>query len=115
MITFAVIFSIFWVSTAGMDPESIAEQIESIGLQIPGYRRDKRIITRVLERYIPPLAVIGGMAVGLLAAFADFTGALGTGTGILLTVSIVYNFYERIKAEHPQEAGPLIEKIMGKG
>ncbi|MCD6402884.1 MAG: preprotein translocase subunit SecY [Candidatus Aenigmarchaeota archaeon] len=115
MITFAVIFSVFWVNTAGMDPESIAEQIESIGMQIPGYRRDRRIIKKVLERYIPPLAVIGGIAIGLLAAFADFTGALGTGTGILLTVSIIYNFYERIKAEHPHEAAPIIERILGKG
>lgn len=37
---------------------------------------------------------MGGIFVGLLAAFADFTGALGTGTGILLTVGIVYRMYE---------------------
>jgi preprotein translocase subunit SecY len=114
MVTCATIFSIFWVSTAGMDPESIADQIQSMGMQIPGYRSDKRIIKKVLERYIPPLAVIGGIAVGLLAAFADFANALGSGMGILLTVSILYNFYEQIKTQHPEEARPLIEKILGK-
>ncbi len=114
MMTFSVIFSVFWVNTAGMDPESVAEQIQSIGMHIPGYRRDKRIIQRVLERYIPPLAVIGGIAIGLVAAFADFTNALGTGTGILLTVSIIQNFFDQIKAQHPHEAKPIIDRIMGR-
>jgi len=79
MAIFAMIFSVFWVSTSGMDAASIAEQIESIGMQIPGYRRDKRIMESVLNRYIPALAVIGGLLVGLFAALADFTGALGSG------------------------------------
>lgn len=114
MVACATMFSVFWVSTAGMDPESIADQIQSMGMQIPGYRSDKKIIKRVLERYIPPLAVIGGVAVGLLAAFADFANVLGSGTGILLTVSILYNFYEQIKTQHPEEARPLIERILGK-
>jgi len=114
MCTCATIFSIFWVNTAGMDPESIAEQIGSIGMQIPGYRRGKSIIKNVLEKYIPPLAVIGGISIGLLASFADFTGALGTGTGILLTVSIIYNFYEQIKTQHGEEAAPIFERFLGK-
>jgi len=114
MIICATLFSVFWVTTAGMDPESIAEQISSIGLRIPGYRSDKAAIKRVLERYIPPLAIIGGISIGLLAAFADFSQALGTGTGILLTVSIIYNFYEQIRMQHPAEAAPLLERIFGK-
>jgi len=108
-----MIFSIFWINTSGMDPASVAEQIEDIGMQIPGYRRDKKIIESVLQRYIPALAVIGGLLVGLLAAFADFTGALGTGTGILLTVMIVYNYYEEFKRERLEEAHPLVRKVLG--
>ncbi|HDJ96554.1 MAG TPA: preprotein translocase subunit SecY [Candidatus Aenigmarchaeota archaeon] len=114
MIISATLFSVFWVTTAGMDPASIAEQISSMGLRIPGYRSDKAAIKRVLNRYIPALAIIGGISIGLLAAFADFSQALGTGTGILLTVSIIYNFYEQIRAQHPAEAAPLLEKIFGK-
>jgi preprotein translocase subunit SecY len=109
----AMIFSIFWVSTSGMDPQSVAEQIGSIGLQIPGFRRDPTIIKGVLQKYIPSLAVLGGLSVGLLAAFADFTGALGTGTGILLTVMIVYNYYEQLRMEKVEEAHPLIRKVLG--
>jgi len=96
-----------------MDAKSVAGQIESIGMQIPGYRRDPRTIESVLSRYIPQLAVLGGITIGLLAAFADFTGALGTGTGILLTVSIIYNYYEELQQQNLQEAHPLVRKFLG--
>ncbi len=109
----AMIFSVFWVSTSGMDAASVAEQLEGIGLQIPGYRRNKVIMESVLNKYIPALAVLGGLAVGLLAAFADFTGALGTGTGMLLTVMIVYNYYEELRAQRLDEAHPLVRKVFG--
>ena len=33
----------------------------------------------------------------MLAALADMTGALGTGTGILLTVGIIYRFYQDLE------------------
>ncbi len=109
----SMIFAIFWVNTAGMDAKSVAGQIEGIGLQIPGYRRDPRIIESVLNRYIPALAVLGGLSVGLLAGLADFTGALGTGTGILLTVMIIYNYYEELSQQNLEEAHPLIRKAFG--
>ncbi|MBN2043183.1 MAG: preprotein translocase subunit SecY [Candidatus Aenigmarchaeota archaeon] len=110
----AIVFSIFWVSTAGMDAKSVAEQIESTGMQIPGYRRDIRIIEKVLNRYIPALAILGGAAVGFLAAFADFTGALGTGTGILLAVMIVYQLYEQIAMQHMEDMHPAFRRFFGK-
>jgi len=112
MIICSVVFSIFWMKTSGMDPESIAGQISSTGLQIPGYRRSPKILKKVLDRYIPPLAVLGGASIGFLAALADFIGALGTGTGILLTVTIIYDLHERIKNENLENAHPIIKKIM---
>ena len=110
----SVVFSIFWVNTAGMDAKSVASQIESTGMQIPGYRRDIRVIERVLNRYIPVLAVMGGAAVGFLAAFADFTGALGTGTGILLAVMIVYQLYEEIAMQHMEDMHPAVRRFFSR-
>jgi len=107
----AIVFSVLWVVTAGMDPKSVAEQITSIGLQIPGFRRDPRIVEQVLARYIMPLAVMGGAAVGLLASVADFLGALGSGAGILLTVMIIHNFYELIVYRYLQEMHPMLRKF----
>lgn len=113
MIVGAVIFSIFWVNTAGMDANSVAEKFKSANIMIPGYRRDPRIIERVLQRYIPPLAVLSGAFVGFLAGFADVTGAIGTGTGLLLTVMIIYQFYEQISAQHAEDMPPAVKKLIG--
>lgn len=113
MVGASVTFSVFWVNTSGMDAESVADQITSIGMQIPGYRSSTQIVKQVLNKYIPPLAVLGGATIGLLASFADFTGAVGSGTGILLAVTIIYSFYEQLKNESMEGAHPIVRKILG--
>ena len=109
----SVIFSWFWMQTSGMDARSQAKNIMSSGLQMPGFRKDERVLERVLDRYIKPLTVLGGLAVGFLAAFADMTGALSSGTGILLTVMIVYRLYEEIARQHMTDMNPMLRKFMG--
>lgn len=37
---------------------------------------------------------LSGMCIGLLTVLADFLGAIGSGTGILLAVTIIYQYYE---------------------
>jgi preprotein translocase subunit SecY len=111
MVIGSVVFSIFWVATSGMDARSVAEQIEGIGMQVPGFRRDPRIVEQVLNRYIPMLAIISGAFLGVLASFADFTGALGTGTGILLTVMIIYNLYEQIATRYVEDMNPALRRF----
>ena len=109
----AVLFSIFWVQTAGLDARSQAKQMMASGLQIPGFRKDKRVLERILKRYISPLTVLGGIAIGLLASVADLLGAIGTGTGLLLTVMILYRLYEEIAKQHMYDMNPLMRKFMG--
>jgi preprotein translocase subunit SecY len=109
----SMIFSVFWVATSGMDARSVAEQIEGLGMQIPGFRRDPRIVEEVLNRYIPALTVLSGLFIGSLAAIADFSNALGTGTGILLTVMIVYNLYENIATRYVEDMHPALRKFFG--
>ena len=108
-----MVFSIFWVNTSGMDAKSVAGQLDSSGMQIPGYRKDPRIMESVLNRYIPALTVSGGIGIGLLAATADFLGAIGSGTGILLTIMIFNDLYDRLKREDVEEAHPWVRKIVG--
>jgi len=109
----SVIFSIFWVQTSGMDARSQAKQMISSGLQIPGFRKDERVLERLLSRYILPLTIMGGITVGFLAALADLTGSLSRGTGILLTVMIVYKLYEDIARQHMMDMNPMLRKFMG--
>jgi preprotein translocase subunit SecY len=107
----STMFAYFWMTTAGMDARSVANQIAGTGMQIPGYRRDPRIMEHVLNRYIPGLTVIGGASVGFLAAFADFTNAIGTGTGILLTTMIVFQLYEELASQHLEDMHPSLRRF----
>ena len=75
----SVMFSMFWVKSAGLDAKSQAKKIMKSGLQIPGFRKDERIIEALLQRYIPSLTILGGITIGLLAGIADIMGALTTG------------------------------------
>jgi preprotein translocase subunit SecY len=110
----SIMFSVFWVQTSGMDAASQAKQIMSSGLQVPGFRRDPRVIEQILSRYIFPLTVMGGATIGLLAASADLLGALAQGTGILLAVMIIYRLYQEIAQQHMMDMHPMLRKMMGK-
>jgi preprotein translocase subunit SecY len=67
----------------------------------------------VLNRYIPQITIISSIAVGLVAALADLMGALGSGTGILLTVGILYRMYEELQREQMADMSPMFRKFMG--
>ncbi|NJE25453.1 preprotein translocase subunit SecY [Thermococcus sp. MV5] len=112
-ITFSLIFGFLWVELTGLDARSIARQLQRAGLQIPGFRRDPRILERVLQRYIPYVTFWGAFTLAVVAVLADFLGALGTGTGILLTVGILYRFYEEIAREQATEMFPALRRFFG--
>jgi len=113
-LTLCILFGKFWAMSTNVGPEKIAEQIYAGGMQIPGYRRDKRTIEKVLNRYIPQIVVISSLAVGLLALIADLLGVYGTGTGILLTVGILYRTYEQLQREEMADMPVWFRQIMGK-
>lgn len=110
---FAATFSIFWVKTSGMDATAQSNNILRSGLQIPGFRKDHRILESVLSRYIMPLTVMGGLAIGLLAALADVLGTLVGGTALLLGIMITFQFYQNIAQQHALDMNPAMKKMMG--
>jgi len=109
-----VIFGKFWVEVGGQGSENIASQLQSSGMSIPGFRRDERVLVNVLNRYIPTIVTLGSIVVALLAVLADITGAIGTGTGILLTVGIIYRFYEQLAKDQLFESGNFLKQMLGK-
>jgi preprotein translocase subunit SecY len=113
LVLVCIVFGKFWVEMAGQGASSVSNQLQKAGMSIPGFRRDPRIMQKVLERYIPPITILGSIFVALLAGFADLTGALGSGTGILLTVGIVYRLYEELAKYQLMEMHPMLSKFLG--
>ena len=112
LVILCVIFGKFYVEMTGQNPKNVAEQLQSVGWQIPGFRRDPRITESILNKYIPTITVLGSIFVGLLAAFANLTGAVGSGMGVLLTVGIMYSLYQQLDQQHQLEGYPILEKFL---
>jgi len=117
MVIGSIFFAKFWIETTNMGPKAVAEQIQSSGMRIPGFRRDPRVLEKVLERYIPTITVISGAFVGGLAAFASLIGTVGntSGTGVLLAVGIIFRLYEDIGREQMVEMHPMLRGFFGEG
>jgi preprotein translocase subunit SecY len=110
----AAVFSVFWVKTSGMDAQSLAKKILGSGLQIAGFRKDERILETILKRYVMPLTVMGGIAIGLLASVSDVLGTITGGTALLLGIMIMFQFYQNIAQQHQMDMNPTMRKFMGK-
>jgi len=108
-----VLFAWLWVELSNIGPKAVAKQLHGMGMQIPGFRSSRTQFERILKKYIPAITVLGGAFVGLLAFGADLTGALGGGTGVLLTVGIVYKLYEEIAQEQLMDMHPMLRKFLG--
>lgn len=108
----SALFAVLWVKTSGMDEASQAKRILSSGLQVPGFRKDPRVLESILKRYILPLTIMGGLAVGALSAFADILGAITSGTAILLAVMIIYQLYQNIAQQHAVDMHPALRRFI---
>ncbi len=108
-----VFFAVTWVEVGGMDSKTVSKQLIDSGMQIEGFRRSGSTIRQILDRYIPTVTIIGGITIGFIAAGADFLGAFGTGTGILLTVGIIQQYYEILVKERITEIYPGTKAILG--
>ena len=113
LIGFCAVFSLIWLEVGGLGPQKVAQQLMDSGMQIPGYRRSGKPIEAILKRYIPVVTVLGGIIIGFIAGFSDWLGAFGSGTGILLSVGIIYQYYELLMRERAAEMFPAFRRILG--
>jgi len=113
LLAFCVVFSLTWLEVGGLGPSTVAKQLVDSGMQIPGYRRSGKAVESILKRYIPAVTVLGGIAVGLVAGVTDFFGVFGSGMGILLSVGIIYQYYEVLMKERAAEMYPAFRRVFG--
>eukprot|EP00929_Paragymnodinium_shiwhaense_P006574 TRINITY_DN11022_c0_g2_i1.p1 TRINITY_DN11022_c0_g2~~TRINITY_DN11022_c0_g2_i1.p1 ORF type:complete len:474 (+),score=139.41 TRINITY_DN11022_c0_g2_i1:62-1483(+) len=97
MLTSCALFSKMWIDVSGSSASDVAKQLRQQQMMMPGYRDTD--LPKVLNRYIPTAAAFGGACIGGLTILADFLGAIGSGTGILLAVTIIYGLFEQVVKE----------------
>jgi protein transport protein SEC61 subunit alpha len=106
MLTACALFSKTWIEVSGSSPNDVHKQLTDQQMTLMGYRQTE--MKKVLRRYIPIAAAFGGMCIGALTVMADFMGAIGSGTGILLAVTIIYQYFEIFLKE-----GGDVSSLMG--
>ncbi|CAN6244715.1 unnamed protein product [Urochloa humidicola] len=86
-----------WMVASESSPRDVAKRLTDQRLALPG-RRDGATYA-LLRQYIPTAAALGGLCVGALIIFADMTGVIGAGTGIMLAATAVYNLVNSVEKE----------------
>merc|ERR1719223_1155144 len=99
-------FSRIWIDVSGSAPRDVVANLLQNDMSIEGM--GKEAMVRYLARYIHIAATFGGVCIGALCIFADFMGAIGSGTGIMLAVTIIFSFFEQISKEQKKGADTLI-------
>jgi preprotein translocase subunit SecY len=113
VIVFAIMFGLMWVEVAGLNPPAQAQQLIDSGFEVPGLRRNPKILEHILARYIYPLTILSSIIVAVIAIIADILGAYGTGMGLLLAIGILQQYYAAIAYERALEAYPLLRRFIG--
>eukprot|EP00795_Rhopilema_esculentum_P000755 gene755-10477_t len=96
-------FSKTWIDVSGSSAKDVAKQLKEQQMVMRGHREKSMI--HELNRYIPTAAAFGGLCIGALSVIADFMGAIGSGTGILLAVTIIYQYFEIFVKEQSEMGG----------
>ena len=99
------LFSKTWIEVSGSSARDVAKQLKDQQMTMAGHR-DVSLV-KELNRYIPTAAAFGGLCIGALSVMADFMGAIGSGTGILLAVTIIYQYFEIFEKERQDLADLL--------
>lgn len=86
-----------WIDIAGEAPRDVAKKLKDQQLTIVGYR--ETTLVNVLTKYIPHCAQLGGAIIAVLTIVADLLGCVGSGTGMLLAVTITYSYFEQAARE----------------
>ncbi|KAE8709087.1 Protein transport protein Sec61 subunit alpha isoform 2 [Hibiscus syriacus] len=103
MLSACALFSKTWIEVSGSSAKDVAKQLKEQQMVMPGHRDSN--LQKELNRCMPTAAAFGGMCIGALTVLADFMGAIGSGTGILLAVTIMYQYFETFEKERASELG----------
>jgi protein transport protein SEC61 subunit alpha len=108
------VFSRLWVELGGLSAKTAAHNLLDADVQVPGFRRSEGSVETLLNKYIPSLTIISGIIIGLLASISDVLNVYGSGTGILLMVSIMVSYYQTLVKEQVDTYMPSLAALIGR-
>jgi protein transport protein SEC61 subunit alpha len=114
MAAIVTVFSRLWVELGGLSARTAARNLLDADVQVPGFRRSEGSVEALLNKYIPALTLLSGMIIGTLAGISDVLGVFGTGTGILLMVSIMVSYYQTLVKEQVDTNMPTLAALIGR-
>ncbi len=114
MAAIVTVFSRLWVELGGLSARTAARNLLDADVQVPGFRRSEGSVEGLLNKYIPALTLLSGMIIGTLAGISDVLGVFGTGTGILLMVSIMVSYYQTLVKEQVDTYMPTLAALIGR-
>ncbi len=85
------VFSRTWIEVSGSSAKEVASGLKE--QRVTAHGGSQKLLNYKLRKHIPTAAYVGGVCIGILSLVADFLGAIGSGTGILLTCGIIYEVY----------------------
>ncbi|QRW26118.1 transport protein Sec61, alpha subunit [Rhizoctonia solani] len=91
ILTACALFSKTWIEVSGSGPRDVAKQLKDQQMVMAGHREGsmyKELSALSLRR------CLWRCHSRLLSVSADLMGALGSGTGILMAVTIIYSYWE---------------------
>lgn len=98
LLSMCAFLSIMWIEVSGSSPRDVALQLKKQQLVLMGTAGTgvpaTTSVYKLFKNVIPTAAALGGLCIGMLSLSADLLGAIGSGTGILLAVTIIYQYFE---------------------
>jgi protein transport protein SEC61 subunit alpha len=98
-----------WMEISGSSTRDVSKQLRDQQLSIAGYRDSS--IYKELNRVIPSAATFGGATLAIISVSADIFGAIGTGAGVLMSATIIFQYFELFVKEQ-MEGNMSMEQMM---
>lgn len=109
----AVILGFMWIEVSGLSPRNQAETLVKSGLEIPGVRKNVKVLEEFLAEYIYPLTLLSSIIVASIVIAGDILGCYGSATGLLLSAGIIQQYYAIIVRDRALEMYPALRRLLG--
>jgi protein transport protein SEC61 subunit alpha len=84
----------FWIVISKSTPRDYAKYLRGQELTLRNYK--EKSVFREMNEMIPVAAMLGGVAIGFLTVVGDLLNVAGSSTGIMLSITILYGYYEKM-------------------